>query len=178
MLSYKIVVLGNSCVGKSSLTIRIVKNKFIDNLEPSIGAAFLSLKVNDKMLEFWDTAGQERFNSLLPMYYRGADIALIIFDVTNKQSYISAQNWVNIIKNNQPSTIIILIGNKIDLPMKGSFCYDAEFYSIYDDILYIDVSAKTGLNIEELKDIIINSLPSTKYEKQELVVNESNNCCY
>lgn len=86
--SYKLVLLGDSAVGKSSSVNRFVKDEFLDHQQPTIGAAFMtqSVKLKDMVVKFeiWDTAGQERYRSLAPMYYRGAACALVVFDITDK----------------------------------------------------------------------------------------------
>jgi small GTP-binding protein len=186
---FKLVLLGDTNVGKSSLAIRMSKNKFIDKLEPSIGAAFMQMTRHDITLDIWDTAGQERFKSLIPMYYRNADIALVVYDVTNKDSYDTALKWIVELNIHNDNTIIILVGNKIDLPNKDLCCYDAEFYSRYNNILYIDVSAKTGTSINELIELMYSKLLKLKELKKELKLkkeiellkNKNNfnlNCCY
>ena len=87
--SYKLVFLGDSSVGKSSLSTRYVRKDFYEFQEPTIGfKAFLSKNIDSKSkLDIWDTAGQERYRSLAPMYYRGAHGAFIVYDVTNSDSY-------------------------------------------------------------------------------------------
>lgn len=88
---YKLVLLGESAVGKSSLVLRFVRNTFSPNQESTIGAAFLTqtLTQDDQTLKFeiWDTAGQERYHSLAPMYYRGAHAAVVVYDITNSVNY-------------------------------------------------------------------------------------------
>ena len=91
---YKVVFLGESSVGKSSIVIRFVRNEFLEVQEPTIGAAFFTKSImldkgNIKM-EIWDTAGQERYRSLAPMYYRGAKVAFVVYDITNKDSFFKA----------------------------------------------------------------------------------------
>ena len=91
--SVKLVLLGEAAVGKSSLVLRFVSNDFQENKEPTIGAAFLTQKctVGDRTIkyEIWDTAGQERFASLAPMYYRNAQAALVVYDITGSRSCMS-----------------------------------------------------------------------------------------
>jgi len=95
---FKLVLLGDSAVGKSSLVLRFVKKQFYEYQESTIGAAFLTQTVNVKdyvvKFEIWDTAGQERYHSLAPMYYRGAAAAVVVYDLTNRQSFVRAKSWV------------------------------------------------------------------------------------
>merc|ERR1712137_20550 len=95
IFQFKLVLLGESAVGKSSLVLRFVKGQFLDFQESTIGAAFLTQTVclNDTTVKFeiWDTAGQERYHSLAPMYYRGAQAAIVVYDITNADSFDRAK---------------------------------------------------------------------------------------
>jgi len=116
----KLVLLGEAAVGKSSVVLRFVSNEFQPNKEPTIGAAFLTQKcrLEDRVLryEIWDTAGQERFHSLAPMYYRNAQAAVVVYDVTKAASLEKAKSWVKELQRQaNPNIVIALAGNKIDL---------------------------------------------------------------
>ncbi|KAI0961438.1 hypothetical protein AcV7_000538 [Taiwanofungus camphoratus] len=116
----KLVLLGEAAVGKSSIVLRFVSNEFQANKEPTIGAAFLTQKcrLEDRVLryEIWDTAGQERFHSLAPMYYRNAQAAVVIYDVTKASSLEKAKTWVKELQRQaNPNIVIALAGNKVDL---------------------------------------------------------------
>jgi small GTP-binding protein len=111
---------GEAAVGKSSVVLRFVSNEFQANKEPTIGAAFLTQKcrLEDRVLryEIWDTAGQERFHSLAPMYYRNAQAAVVVYDVTKASSLEKAKTWVKELQRQaNPNIVIALAGNKIDL---------------------------------------------------------------
>ncbi|QDS73839.1 hypothetical protein FKW77_006555 [Venturia effusa] len=123
--SVKLVLLGEAAVGKSSLVMRFVNNDFQENKEPTIGAAFLTQKCNlptrTIKFEIWDTAGQERFASLAPMYYRNAQAALVVYDITKASSLTKAQHWVaELQRQASPGIVIALVGNKLDLVNPGS----------------------------------------------------------
>ncbi|KAF7784443.1 hypothetical protein Agabi119p4_608 [Agaricus bisporus var. burnettii] len=116
----KLVLLGEAAVGKSSIVLRFVSNEFQPNKEPTIGAAFLTQKcrLEDRILryEIWDTAGQERFHSLAPMYYRNAQAAVVVYDVTKSTSLEKAKSWVKELQRQaNPNIVIALAGNKVDL---------------------------------------------------------------
>jgi len=116
----KLVLLGEAAVGKSSIVLRFVSNEFQANKEPTIGAAFLTQKcrLEDRVLryEIWDTAGQERFHSLAPMYYRNAQAAIVVYDVTKAASLDKAKSWVKELQRQaNPNIVIALAGNKVDL---------------------------------------------------------------
>ncbi|KAG8932431.1 hypothetical protein FRC03_011927 [Tulasnella sp. 419] len=119
-IQVKLVLLGEAAVGKSSIVMRFVSNEFQANKEPTIGAAFLTQKcrLEDRVLryEIWDTAGQERFHSLAPMYYRNAQAAVVVYDVTKAQSLEKAKSWVKELQRQaNPNIVIALAGNKVDL---------------------------------------------------------------
>jgi len=123
-IQVKLVLLGEAAVGKSSVVLRFVSNEFQANKEPTIGAAFLTQKcrLEDRVLryEIWDTAGQERFHSLAPMYYRNAQAAVVVYDVTKASSLEKAKSWVKELQRQaNPNIVIALAGNKIDL-VQGS----------------------------------------------------------
>ncbi|KAL1296999.1 hypothetical protein AAFC00_004595 [Neodothiora populina] len=118
--SVKLVLLGEAAVGKSSLVLRFVNNDFQPNKEPTIGAAFLTKKITlptrQIKFEIWDTAGQERFASLAPMYYRNAQAALVVYDLTKPSSLVKARHWVaELQRQASPGIVIALCGNKSDL---------------------------------------------------------------
>ncbi|KAJ2888260.1 Vacuolar protein sorting-associated protein 21, partial [Coemansia aciculifera] len=109
-----------AAVGKSSLVLRFVNDEFQDNKEPTIGAAFLTQKVrlDDSVLklDIWDTAGQERFHSLAPMYYRNAQAAVVVYDITRASSLDRAKSWIKELQRQaNPNIVIALVGNKLDL---------------------------------------------------------------
>ncbi|CAH3853578.1 unnamed protein product [Pieris brassicae] len=120
---FKLVLLGESAVGKSSLVLRFVKGQFHEYQESTIGAAFLTqtLCLDDTTVKFeiWDTAGQERYHSLAPMYYRGAQAAIVVYDITNQDTFGRAKNWVKELQRQaSPSIVIALAGNKSDMAAK------------------------------------------------------------
>ncbi|KAF5393942.1 hypothetical protein D9757_000313 [Collybiopsis confluens] len=117
----KIVIMGNSGVGKTSLLHRYTQNKFDPkNTTSTSGAFFVTKKVNINgfkvRLQLWDTAGQERFRSMAPMYYRGANAALVLYDITNASTFEDARGWLEELKKNCPPELIIyIVGSKADL---------------------------------------------------------------
>ncbi|KAM9631421.1 ras-related protein Rab-17 isoform 3-T6 [Morphnus guianensis] len=118
--TYKVVLLGSMSVGKSSLAYRYVKNDFKELL-PTVGCSFLTqtlnLEVATVKFEIWDTAGQEKYHSVCHLYYRGAHAALLIYDITNKETLNKAKLWLrDLEKEFLPNEIVIaLVGNKMDL---------------------------------------------------------------
>ena len=116
--TFKLVFVGDSGVGKTSLVERTVKNSFTENADSTIGAAFHKyvLKTDDNMtvtFNIWDTAGQERYRSLGPIYYRGSDAAILVYDITNSQSFDNIDAWIHNLKTVLGSDIVIaLVGER------------------------------------------------------------------
>ncbi|CCI45927.1 unnamed protein product [Albugo candida] len=163
---FKLVLLGDTAVGKSCLVVRFVRNEFFEYQEPTIGAAFLTQTVDldeEVMVKFeiWDTAGQERYRSLAPMYYRGAAAAVVVYDVTNKDSFIGAKSWVKELqRRGDPNVVIALAGNKADLESRRKVdSEEARQYALDNDILHLETSAKTANNVQDLFVAIAKRLP-------------------
>ncbi|KAL3235047.1 GTP-binding protein YPT52 [Nakaseomyces bracarensis] len=180
MLQFKLVLLGDSSVGKSSIVHRFVKDTFDELRESTIGAAFLSQTIRIKddgedvviKFEIWDTAGQERYKSLAPMYYRNANAALVVYDVTQPDSLKKAQMWVQELQNKvgDDDLVIYLVGNKIDLvaddqDKRQVDVEDGEAYAKEQKLLFKEVSAKTGDGIKDIFQEIGEQLYSTKKDE-------------
>jgi len=159
------VLLGDSAVGKSSLVLRFVRGLFFEYQESTIGAAFLTQTValNDTTVKFeiWDTAGQERYHSLAPMYYRGAAAAIVVYDITNFDTFKRAQQWVKELqRQGNPNIVIALAGNKSDLSSKRKVePEEAESHASENGIFFMETSAKTSTNVNELFVAIARKLP-------------------
>lgn len=168
MCQFKLVLLGESAVGKSSLVLRFVKGQFHEYQESTIGAAFLTQTIclDDVVVKFeiWDTAGQERYHSLAPMYYRGAQAAIVMYDITNKDSFVRAQNWIaELQKQASPNIIIALAGNKTDLEnIRAVSLEDGRAYAEENHLLFMETSAKSAVNVAELFTAIAQKLPKTE----------------
>ncbi|CAO3667612.1 unnamed protein product [Umbelopsis ramanniana] len=176
----KLVLLGEAAVGKSSLVIRFVNRDFQENREPTIGAAFLTQKCNvdDRSIKFeiWDTAGQERFHSLAPMYYRNAQAAVVVYDVTKAASLDKAKSWVKELQRQaNPNIVIALVGNKLDLVQQaeeededaeeGTSTVrqvpqeEAAAYAQESGLLFFETSARTGDGVDQVFSDIAKSIP-------------------
>ena len=164
---FKLVLLGESAVGKSSLVLRFVKGQFHEYQESTIGAAFLSQTVclDDTTVKFeiWDTAGQERYHSLAPMYYRGAQAAIVVYDITNQDTFARAKTWVQELQRQASPTIVIaLAGNKADLASKRMVEYEeAQAYAEENQLLFMETSAKTAMQVNDLFLAIAQKLPKS-----------------
>ena len=164
----KLVLLGDSGVGKTSIVTQYVSGTAPDNVNPTIGAAFVTKGVNidGQQLELliWDTAGQEVYRGLAPMYYRSALIAIIVFDVTKAESFDSVSYWIKELKTNVEESIVILVcGNKIDLEEKRVIEFQsANSMANENGALYAETSASSGAGVDRMFQVAISNLLQTK----------------
>jgi len=154
-LEVKVVIVGDSDVGKTSLSIRYCHGEF-ESHQPTIGANFLKVRVvvngAELSLQIWDTAGQERFRSMAPMYYRGAKAAICVFDVTNEESFHRVSSWLRDLKPfADPNCVICLAGNKCDKAEKYDLAMCEELAQSMG-ATFTKTSALTGEGIAELFD--------------------------
>lgn len=146
----KLVLLGDTGVGKSSLVLRFVTNNFKPFSESTIGASFMSkmIIVSGQTIKYqiWDTAGQEKYHSLAPMYYRGAAAAIIVYDITRKNTFNTLKKWVQELRTQGPDNISIAIaGNKADLEEKRVCTFILNNYSFNCHIyLLLHLGSKQG----------------------------------
>jgi small GTP-binding protein len=157
---YKVVLLGNSGVGKTALVERASEDIFQSSHVPTVGAQFISLELQTGgkpcILDLWDTAGQEVFRSLVGFYARDAKGAFVLFDVTSPESFEDLKKWLDFIGENAPEAKIILFGNKIDLAESREVkkAQGQEFADKHH-VLYYEGSAKTGETVSEAFDRMI-----------------------
>jgi len=153
---FKVVLLGEGCVGKTSLCLRYVQNAFNDKHITTIQASFLTkrLNVDNKRvgLAIWDTAGQERFHALGPIYYRDANGALLVYDITDRDSFIKVQTWVKELRKMLGKEVTLAIaGNKCDLERSRVVSIEeAEQYAESVSAKHYSTSAKLNKGLEEL----------------------------
>lgn len=150
---FKLLLIGDSAVGKSTLLERFSENVFNPAFITTIGIDFkiktLELDGKRYKLQIWDTAGQERFRTITTAYYRGAMGVIVIFDLNNRKSFDNVRNWIQNINDNMNKIVpIILVGNKCDLPKAVS---DQEVNNYVKDLnlTYFETSAKSGVNVKE-----------------------------
>lgn len=154
--NFKIVLLGEGCVGKTSLVLRYVEDKFNDRHITTLQASFLTKRVNLNgkrvNLAIWDTAGQERFHALGPIYYRESHGAILVYDITDEDSFQKVKNWVRELRRMLGDDICLVIaGNKTDLERERHVSLeDAETYAREVGALHFLTSAKLNQGVEEL----------------------------
>ena len=147
-LEAKVVCLGTQGVGKTSLVMRYVGKMFSNHVNPTIGASFFTFRMNLEnyrvQLQLWDTAGQERFRSMAPMYYRNANAALVVYDITEAGSLELAKDWVKELQQNVEHTIFLcLIGNKCDLEEHRQVTTEeGRSYAESINAIFVETSAK------------------------------------
>ena len=164
----KLVLVGNTSVGKTCVVRKTTTGAFTEDSVPTLGASYVSKLVTvgnvDVRLQIWDTAGQERYRGMTPMYYRGGQVAIIMYAINDRSSFDGVFQWLDSLKENaDPDIILFLVANKCDLDSdrlvtseEGNSCAEkigAHFY---------EVSAKTGQGIEDL----FGEIPKIFLEKQ------------
>ena len=152
-ISFKIIVIGDSSVGKSCLTTQAVRNNFIEFYQATVGFEFLTfnLRINSNVvkLQIWDTCGQEVYKSLISNFYRNCSLALIVYAINNRNSFEHAENWLNDLKNqSNPNVRVFLVGNKSDLEKERTVTKEeAENFKQEKKLdRFMETSAKTGDN--------------------------------
>ena len=170
----KILTLGDTLVGKSSIVLRFSDNRFDDNQLATIGIDYKTkyIKVKDASVKvlLWDTAGQEKFRNIARQYYKGANGVLLIYDVCDRKSYERIGFWMDELKQNNEieQLYIILVGNKIDLEEKRVVTREeAEKYAEDNNINYLEVSAKTGEGILDLFNEITKGTMDKVFNDQD-----------
>ena len=159
----KILTLGDTSVGKSSIVLRFTEEKFDDNQFSTIGIDFKTkfIKRGDSSVKvlIWDTAGQEKFQNIVRQYYKGANGVLLIYDIGSKKSFQRIDFWLKELKENNrlEDLFICLVGNKIDMENKREITTEeGEKYAKDNNIIFFEVSAKTGEGINLLFEKVIN----------------------
>ena len=193
--SPKILTLGETTVGKTSLLNKFTENTFSKTQFATIGIDFKlkKININGKTIELkiWDTAGQERYRNLTKQYYKGADGILLIFDLTKKETFLKINDWIDQLNShfNQDEISIILIGNKKDLSDREISYEEGNERGKELNILYFETSAKTGENVNEAFNCLTNEILKKKgifldrnnslqiNQKKFLQKTSKKNCC-
>ena len=188
---FKLLLIGNSSVGKSSLLFRFVENVWDDNFVPTIGVDFVSyiynnslinlqklktLEVNGKKvkLQIWDTAGQERFKNITASYYRGGNGVLVVYDITDRESFDNLNSWlIEIEKNANKNVYKLLIGNKVDLEDKRKVSYqEGKDFATSNGMQFIETSAKTSDKVYDAFKLLTNEIIKNNLNKDKVMTNK------
>ena len=164
-INFKLIIIGNSGVGKTCITNKAVKNVFSNKYQSTIGMEIYSLfiKIDNKIikLQIWDTCGQEIYRSLITNFYRSSSLAIIVYAIDQRDSFKDLDLWIKELKlNNSPDTKLILIGNKLDLAENRQVSYNEgkQFSDEFGFLDFFETSAKTGENIKNMFIRIANVL--------------------
>lgn len=168
LTKHKIVFLGDQGVGKTSLITRFMYNTFDTHYAATIGIDFLSktMYLDDQTirLQLWDTAGQERFRSLIPSYIRDSMVAMIVYDITNKDSFDDIPRWCDYVRTERGDDVImVLVGNKSDLPGRVISTEDGD--KLAKELkfnLFMETSSKNGFGVNSLFKKVAKLLPSVQ----------------
>ena len=158
------MMLGDAAVGKTSLTLRFISGFFLQDLKLTIGVDFYSKTTNFKekkvKLQIWDFGGEERFRFLLHQYCKGANAAFFLYDITNRLSLDHLPDWTQIIREHAGDIPIMLIGSKVDLQEFRAVTREEGILAAkkYNLSTFIELSSKTGQNVEKSFDVITEIL--------------------
>jgi len=153
---FKFIIIGDAATGKSCLLHRFIDNKFMRDSTHTIGVEFgskiINIQGNNIKLQIWDTAGQERFRSVTRSYYRGAAGALLVYDITSRESYNHLSTWLEDARTlASAGIVIILVGNKKDLEDEREVTFiEASRFAQENNLMFLETSALTGDNVEEV----------------------------
>ncbi|KAM3141732.1 hypothetical protein pb186bvf_006054 [Paramecium bursaria] len=164
--TYKLKLIGDIAVGKTSLIRRFDSDQFETN-EITLGCPLYEKKVVVKdqfiNLEIWDTGGQEKYRAIGPIFYKNTSAAIIVFDVTNKDSFISLKDWINQVDSHGPKQALkIIVGNKIDLQKNDTISQEAQKFAQQINIPLVFTSCKNGVGVKELFNQVAELLVEQK----------------
>lgn len=170
---FRYIIVGDMAVGKSCILLQFTDNKFRHQHELTIGVEFgaKTVDIDNKLIkiQIWDTAGQEAFQAITRTYYKGAVGALLVYDITRKETFLHAVKWLEEVRNNSSKNIVvILVGNKKDLESKRQVSYEeGEQFAKENGLMFLEVSAKTALNVEDAFLQSANQILNTLDSKQD-----------
>lgn len=166
LAKYKLVFLGDQSVGKTSIITRFMYDNFDRHYQATIGIDFLSktMYLDDRTvrLQLWDTAGQERFRSLIPSYIRDSSVAVVVYDISNRATFLNTSKWIDDVRSERGNDVVIcLVGNKTDLgnDKRQVSTEEGEELAKKENLLFMECSAKAGYNVKSLFRKLATSLP-------------------
>ena len=177
----KVIIVGDSGVGKTNLISRYAKDKYDSNSKATIGVEFLykTLKINKDVfkIEIWDTAGQERYKSITSAYYRGANGAIIVYDITSENSFKNIETWISEVKGRSSNNLkIMIIGNKMDLQDKRKVSTEKGIEKAKDlNLNLFEASALDKTNVNEAFNNLFKEIYLDIKNKSEINKNNNDN---
>lgn len=183
----KVVFLGASGVGKTCIVQRAIEDIFDDSKEPTVGASYSTIRISNSRnenisLRIWDTAGQERFKSLAPMYYHDSKVAIIVYSIDSRDSFVSAQDWISEIESHCRDEMpkIIIVGNKKDLPNRDITYDEGNNFASHVAGIFCETSALTGEGVNDLFSTVADLVSPKNDDIARIEVNtkaEKKKCC-
>ncbi|KRX11172.1 P-loop containing nucleoside triphosphate hydrolase [Pseudocohnilembus persalinus] len=170
---FKIVLIGDSGVGKTNILTRFIKNEFNLESKPTIGVEFATktLKTDDKLVkaQIWDTAGQERYRAITNAYYRGAVGALVMYDMTRQNTFENIKKWLQELREHaDPNIVIMLVGNKNDLKEQRAVkTEDATEFAKENSLAFLETSALDGDNVEDAFQKVVSEIYNLLKDKPD-----------
>ena len=191
---FKVLIIGDSSVGKSNILLRFSDNIFHDTFLPTIGVDFKirNVKISDQTikLNIWDTAGQERFKTITSTYYKGAHGIILVYDITDRESFNNINNWLTEVKKHAGANVVkLIVGNKCDLEQERIVStQEGKDFADSLGVSFLETSAKQRTNIDEafmtLTKQIYELLPETERRPADTLnaknmqrKQEKNGCC-
>ena len=178
-LMFKILLLGDSGVGKSSLLLRYTKNEFISDMRSTIGVEFalkyITIDNYQLKIQIWDTAGMERYRSITNAYYKGAKGVIVLYDICRKKSFENVDKWIDDFKSKaDDDAVIILIGNKSDLDDKREVSKEeGESKAQMNKFAFMETSAKDNNNVQKAFETLFSEIVKIYKNKNNIDLNDN-----
>lgn len=184
----KVVILGDSGVGKTSIVLQFAHKTFSHDTDPTVGGSYVTKEVKTThgpfTLHIWDTAGQERYKSVVPMYLRGCRAALIVFSQDNRDSLENLRTWIALLKEIQKEEILIgIVGNKTDLGENSPVIEDGKLYAQAQGYEFFETTATDGATIRPVFEWVAEHLAALseatmqEEKRADFEVQEGTGCC-
>ena len=187
MTYHNITLIGDSCVGKTTIANALLDEPYSTIYKPTIGASMVKIPFDtDGKVDWfylWDTAGMEKYRAIAPVYYRGSEAAIVVFDVTNKTTFDHVNDWCNFYKSVVGDKLILIVGNKIDLLDKSEIDdlkNDVETYAKEIKAEYLFTSAKEKIGLKEIFKLLNEMLKSSFTALKSTGINlesKESGCC-
>lgn len=185
-MSYKLVSIGDASTGKTSLLARFGQKTFDEHQRSTIGVEFSAVEHSGVKMTLWDTAGQERYRTLTSSYYRGADIVLIVYAVSNRDSFQNLESWLRELSTyGDTSTLRVLVGNKTDVEPRVVGFEEGQAFAHRHGLSFAEVSVRTGAGVFQLLDWMVGQIrtrppvhrPAPKVTRVTPVDTRRDSCC-